>query len=605
MENMARLADLESKLAKSNTFNELVIELHRILDSILNNPSGEEARTVPNGVFAKVLDCKAFSDYMEYIGFEKVSDQFVFPKEKCISKLKIAHEALDKKINYIKACNTDKPVPTIQHSKREPLQSFKALNSGNPFLEQIEQLFYGMQKYEDETLQEEVRKYIPLEKLKAEAVESIREHEERQKEKKSGDSQTPPLSLDMALLGQLVGWFKHEFFNWVDQPDCESCCSPTKLVRTDMQFVETETCRVEIYRCPQCSGVVTFPRRNDPRALLKTRRGRCGEWANCFTLVCRAAGFDTRYVYDVTDHVWCEVYDESSQRWVHVDPCEGRVDTPLMYSVGWGKRLSYVLAYSRDDLQDVTWRYTTHHKEVLSRRTSTTEQQLLHTILYLRGASYSRLPVYRREELARRIVAELADMMTERKPSDYETQGRISGSAAWRRARGEMGAGHQFVFDVPSDARVQYCASTDVYTHTAGAELRGWATGVWECRGVFRKVEHDWKQVYLARNEGEGIGSISWRLTSASGVKFMRLSVRANFALYENGEVTWSLQFDDGVAEKVEIKDTLHIEREFHSVIIRADLSGGRGDVAWQHAQLFRQSTDDRSPTFDIQATLE
>ncbi len=32
--------------------------------------------------------------------------------------------------------------------------------------------------------------------------------------------------------------------------------------------------------------------------------------------------FDARYVLDWTDHVWCEVFSESQQRWLHVDPCE-------------------------------------------------------------------------------------------------------------------------------------------------------------------------------------------------------------------------------------------------------------------------------------------
>ena len=76
---------------------------------------------------------------------------------------------------------------------------------------------------------------------------------------------------------------------------------------------------------------------------------RCGEYANCFSLVLSSLGFDTRHIVDFTDHVWCEVWldvvgkapgDSAGPqpgRWVHCDPAEAASDSPLMYEQGWGK----------------------------------------------------------------------------------------------------------------------------------------------------------------------------------------------------------------------------------------------------------------------------
>ena len=51
---------------------------------------------------------------------------------------------------------------------------------------------------------------------------------------------------------------------------------------------------------------------------------------------------------DWTDHVWTEVYSEGKQRWLHCDSCENSCDKPLTYEAGWGKELSYVIAFSKD-----------------------------------------------------------------------------------------------------------------------------------------------------------------------------------------------------------------------------------------------------------------
>ncbi|KAH6554607.1 hypothetical protein KP509_1Z321300 [Ceratopteris richardii] len=62
-------------------------------------------------------------------------------------------------------------------------------------------------------------------------------------------------------------------------------------------------------RCKSCQSLTRFPRYNDTLKLLETRSGslwRVG--ANCFTLYCRAFGFDSRLVLDFTDHLWTECF---------------------------------------------------------------------------------------------------------------------------------------------------------------------------------------------------------------------------------------------------------------------------------------------------------
>lgn len=118
--------------------------------------------------------------------------------------------------------------------------------------------------------------------------------------------------------------------------------------------------------------------------------------------------------------VYLQVYSGSRRRWLHCDPCENVCDCPLLYEIGWGKKLSYVMAYSRDEVQDVTWRYSCRHQKVLSRRTKCTESELLATIMRLRQERQQDMSDARKLYVNKRLVAELVEFLTPRQPTEAE-----------------------------------------------------------------------------------------------------------------------------------------------------------------------------------------
>ncbi|KOB72172.1 putative peptide-N(4)-(N-acetyl-beta-glucosaminyl)asparagine amidase [Operophtera brumata] len=499
MEDMARLALVEQSVRDNDKFRNVLYELLRHINHILENPHDYQIRTIESSILKDFLKIDTLIEYLKYVGFESV--------------------AIERKISI--CCGTiDKNQILRGPNLRQPVVKNKIL----PAHVLIQDLFNNMIQYEDPQLLAHARDQIPIVTLQVMALDRVRE---QQKKIKTGEIKSQDLPFDIALLMELMAWFKYKFFTWVDSPACE-CGGATTPSGGATQLSRGEMCRVELYKCSSCRAWVSFPRYNNPRTLLEWRRGRCGEWANCFTLLCRALGYDVRYVYDVTDHVWCEVFDYDTNTWLHCDPCEAKLNAPLMYSHGWGKKLSYVIAVSRDDLQDVTWRYTTEHKEVLKRRRECSEADLVECIVRLRHHRQ------RQGSEARRL-----------KPDELESHGRISGSAVWRMERGECGAGrapHTFLFSEPGTHNI----SRD---SVEAAPLSSWAAGVHEARGVFRKI-------------------IS--------------------ALYEDGNITWSLTFD---AEQPVVV----------ALGVRALLSGGSGSAAWQHAQLFRQPLDADTPAFVVQ----
>lgn len=113
---------------------------------------------------------------------------------------------------------------------------------------------------------------------------------------------------------------------------------------------------------------------------MQTRTGRCGEWANVFTLFCRVICLPTRYVLDFTDHVWTEVY---IGKWIHVDCCEGILDQPLLYEAGWNKKLSFVFSFGDDGVTDSIQRYSSMGVNVYRERRKIVDEATLRNVPYL------------------------------------------------------------------------------------------------------------------------------------------------------------------------------------------------------------------------------
>ncbi|KAI8546094.1 hypothetical protein RHMOL_Rhmol07G0089600 [Rhododendron molle] len=312
--------------------------------------------------------------------------------------------------------------------------------------------------YEDPNRQDAARKTVPVEKLEEKALVALA---------KEGNFKPTKSEEDYAFLLQLLFWFKQSF-RWVNAPSCDSCGSET--VGSGMgTALSSETLygasRVELYRCTICSRTTRFPRYNDPLKLLETRRGRCGEWANCFTLYCRAFGYESRLVsslleyfigfaaktlakimnmiLDFTDHVWTECFSPSLGRWMHLDPCEGIYDNPLLYEKGWKKKLDYAIAIAKDGVYDVTKRYTRKWHEVLSRRTITPEP-ILSTILSnirreLRHNLTSQV-IATLEERDRNEAAAIERDLHSKDDASISLPGRQSGAKEWRISRSEFGS---------------------------------------------------------------------------------------------------------------------------------------------------------------------
>ncbi|XP_058475523.1 peptide-N(4)-(N-acetyl-beta-glucosaminyl)asparagine amidase [Solea solea] len=488
------------------------------------------------------------------------------------------------------------------------------------FFANLQSNFQHVMLYENTDLQQKALSHIPHQQLSSAARHKLKEAKEADPDCKLG--------LDDLLVLELLRWFKQDFFSWVDSLPCSHCGGSTQTASSLSPSVDDlrwGAQRVENHYCHSCSLSTRFPRYNNPEKLLETKRGRCGEWANCFTLCCRALGLEARYIWCSTDHVWTEVYSVAQRCWLHCDSCENVCDKPLLYEVGWGKKLAYIMAFSKDQLVDVTWRYSCKHPEVLSRRNSVEEAWLLQTINGLNNSRQLFLSADTKKVLTERLLVELVEFISPKKPKAGELGGRNSGSLAWRIARGETTAAKPasstqtagYVFMPTEKERsdrllhVCYNATKDQYCRLSSSSevIQGWNQCMWRKESVFRKEEKDWQMVYMARTEGSSMGQMSWKFDFAPvGMKIKSISVMACSQTFHSGKVRWYLQSSKITTEfsgdgRMQLYPSLAGSSDF---LVVAELSGGDGESSWQHSQLFRQSLKETEKTsFEVLILLE
>lgn len=424
------------------------------------------------------------------------------------------------------------------------------------------------------------------------------------------------------LLPVLTDWFSKEFFQWFKAPNCEQCDQELKY---DDRSFNQEGNLVETYKCPNayCGYFFDFIRHNDPAILLLTKTGRCGEWANCFMLILTALDYDARLVLDTTDHVWNEVWSEARQRWIHVDPCEAIVDAPLLYELGWSKKLEYCIAFSQYEVLDVTRRYTLDFDAAKARRDSCDESWLEG---YLDMAT---------NDLLRGIPQETKDNVLNRRKKDIDSmkqmktdlantidrtkfQQRKTGTIAWRIDRGEYTPIQKKLFTVMIEPLqtleegqpmffLKYNCDKDRYESSSDlCQSKGWSSLTYACENLDHKYERDWKTSYIARYETCPCnieGNIQWRFDFSKFGIWTKLEIELSGKVYPETSISLTLvtidtadeSFIDEIELQINASNTItypQLKAKDSIVGLIAKLTGGspQDNVAWQKPQLFRQT---------------
>lgn len=117
--------------------------------------------------------------------------------------------------------------------------------------------------------------------------------------------------------------------------------------------------------------------------------------------------------------------------------------------------------------------------------------------------------------------------------------------------------------------------------------------------GIIRKVEDDWKMVYLARSPQKERGRVKWSFIITNPTLCVdTFTLITKSEVFHGANVSWKIKVicNDNKSIVVPITDCNYFYTEELQEALKLDLiatlSGGQGECDWQHAQLFRQSLE-------------
>jgi len=158
----------------------------------------------------------------------------------------------------------------------------------------------------------------------------------------------------------------------------------------------------------------------------------------------------------------------------------------------------------------------------------------------------------------------------------------------------------------------------------------GWIDRVYLCSNIQRKVERDWKMVYLTRKQLHTNGIISWVIQlkpeQEKSYQFHRITIQCPSKAFDQyARIVCQLQIDDEQIIDLPQNRSSDSNSLFEYIIdnkrnslsnlrigfkvILSSSNDNNDDNAWQKGQLFRQSTeqisgDDQSHFLRINATI-